>query len=114
MRRPSGDGGERLMGDVSVPRGASEKLGRVEGRLDVANGATVRAADGNLIVVTGEARFSGNARVDCDLECERLTVERSGKLVVSGSLTVHTELDVSNAIEVGGTMKAEDVDVGGR
>ena len=102
------------MANVSVARGASEKLGRVEGRLDVANGATVRAADGNLIVVTGEARFSGNARVDCDLECERLTVERSGKLVVSGSLTVHTKLDVSNAIDVGGIMKAEDVDVGGR
>jgi cytoskeletal protein CcmA (bactofilin family) len=102
------------MADVSVPRGASERLGRVEGRLDVANGATVRAADGNLVVVTGEARFGGNATVDCDLECERLTVERSGKLVVSGNLTVHTKLDVSNAIEVGGMMKAEDVDVGGR
>ena len=102
------------MADVSVPRGASERLGRVEGRLDVANGATVRVADGNLVVVTGEARFGGNATVDCDLECERLTVERSGKLVVSGSLTVHTELDVSNAIDVGGILKAEDVDVGGR
>jgi cytoskeletal protein CcmA (bactofilin family) len=102
------------MGDVSIPRGATERLGRVEGRLDVGNGATIRAADGNLVVVTGEARFGGNAKVDCDLECERLTVERSGKLVVSGDLTVHTELDVSNAIEVGGMMKAEDVDVGGR
>jgi cytoskeletal protein CcmA (bactofilin family) len=102
------------MGDVSVSRGASEKLGRVEGRLDVANGATVRAAEGNLVVVTGEARFAGNATVDCDLECERLTVEHWGKLVVSGDLTVHTRLDVSNAIEVTGTMKAEEVDVGGR
>ena len=102
------------MGDVSVPRGASERLGRVEGRLDVANGATLRAADGNLVVVTGEARFAGNATVDCDLECERLTVEHWGKLVVSGDLTVHTRLDVSNAIEVRGTMKAEEVDVGGR
>ncbi|MDA4135474.1 MAG: hypothetical protein OK449_00570 [Thaumarchaeota archaeon] len=102
------------MGDVSVPRGASARLGRVEGGLDVAQGATIRAAEGNLVVVTGEARFGGSATVDCDLECESLTVERSGKLVVSGNLTVHAKLDVSNAIEVKGTMKAEDVDVGGR
>jgi cytoskeletal protein CcmA (bactofilin family) len=102
------------MADVKVSHGASMKLGRVEGHLDVGNKATLRAADGNLIVVTGRARFGGDATVECGLECESLTVERSGTLAVSGNLTVHGGLDVSNSIEVQGKMKAEDVDVGGR
>jgi cytoskeletal protein CcmA (bactofilin family) len=100
--------------DVQVRHGSTERLGRVEGRLDVGHGATIRAAEGNLVVVTGEARFGGNATVDCDLECESLTVQRGGKLWVSGDLTVHARLDVSNAIEVKGTVRAEEVDVGGR
>jgi cytoskeletal protein CcmA (bactofilin family) len=102
------------MPDVHVPRGSTERLGRVEGRLEVASGATIRSAEGNLVVVTGEALFRGSASVDCDLECGSLTVEHGGKLAVSGNLTVNTRLDVSNAIEVGGSMKAEYVDVGGR
>jgi len=100
--------------DVKVPHGASVRLGRIEGRLEVAQGATIMASEGNLVVVTGQARFAGNAVVDCDLECESLTVERSGRLTVSGDLTVHARVDVSNSIEVKGTMKAEDIDVGGR
>jgi len=105
--------------DVNVPKGASVTLGRVEGQLDVANGAKIRAADRNLVVVTGEARFGGNAKVECDLECESLRVEHSGKmgyadLLVLGNLTVHGRLDVSNSIEVEGAMNAEEVDVGGR
>ena len=102
------------MADVNVPHGASMKVGRVEGDIHVASRATMHAAAGNLILVTGQARFAGDARVECDLECESLTVERSGELVVAGNLTVHRKLDVSNSIGVAGTMKAADIDVGGR
>jgi cytoskeletal protein CcmA (bactofilin family) len=102
------------MADVTVTHGSSAKLGRVEGNLDVGSKAVLLPTDKNLVVVTGRAHFKGDARVECDLECESLTVERSGKLVVSGNLTVHGGLDVSNAIEVAGAMEARDIDVGGR
>jgi cytoskeletal protein CcmA (bactofilin family) len=102
------------MADVNVPQASSVRLGRVDGRLNVGNKASLQPADGNLIVVTGEARFAGNARVECDLECESLTVERSGRLVVAGNLTVQSRLDVSNSIQVEGMLKAEEIDVGGR
>ncbi len=100
--------------DVSVARGVTVRLGRVDGRLDVAHGGSIRAAEGNLVVVSGDARFRGSANVDCDFECDRLTVERAGKLVVSGDLTVHDKLDVSNAVSVGGVMRADVIDVGGK
>jgi len=100
--------------DVSVAHGETVSLGRVEGRLDVAHGGSIRAAEGNLVVVSGEARFRGSANIDCDFECAGLTVERAGKLAVSGDLTVHGKVDVSNAVSVRGLMKAETIDVGGR
>jgi cytoskeletal protein CcmA (bactofilin family) len=102
------------MTTVNVPHNASIALGRVEGTLDVGNKARLRASNGKIIVVAGPVRFQGNATVECDLECASLVVERSGKLVVSGNLTVHAGVDVSNSIEVEGEMKAEAIDVGGR
>jgi cytoskeletal protein CcmA (bactofilin family) len=103
-----------VMAKMSVERGATAVLERVEGDLEVGNGARIRAAQGNLVAVTGEARFKGNATIECDFECERLTVERWGKLSVHGNLSVHGRLDVSNEVVVKGVMKAEDIDVGGR
>jgi len=102
------------MTDVNVPHNASIALGRVEGKLDVGTKAKLQASDGKRIVVVGQARFQGNATVECDLECESLVVERSGKLVVLGNLTAHAGVDVCNSIEVRGEMKAEGIDVGGR
>lgn len=102
------------MGDVRVPNGASVKLGKVEGDLFVGSNARVQAEDGRLVTVTGSAEFSGNATLECELECESLRLERSGRLRTMGDLTVHRGLDVSNSIEVQGSVKAESVDVGGR
>lgn len=99
--------------DEHVPNGATATLSRVDGGLKVGNGAKIRAATGNLVVVAGEAEFGGNASVECDLESGTLVVRRAGKLKVAGDLTVHGILDVSNSIEVTGTIRAENVDVGG-
>jgi cytoskeletal protein CcmA (bactofilin family) len=101
------------MVDVHVPNGASVRLGRVEGQLTVGNNARIQAEDGRLLIVTGGAEFKGNAKLDCNLECESLRLERFGRLKTTGDLMVHKALDVSNSIEVGGTVKAESVDVGG-
>lgn len=107
------------MPEAKVAKGATVTLGRVDGRLLVGTGATLRAEDGKKIVVAGEARFAGKARVACALECDGLTVQHWGRigtsdLLVTGDLEVHHRLDVSNSIEVRGAVAAEDVDVGGR
>jgi cytoskeletal protein CcmA (bactofilin family) len=100
--------------DVHIPHGGTMKLGRVEGGLRAGNNARIRASDGNLVVVTGDAQFDGNAVIECDFECENLNVERAGMLLVTGNLTVHHVLDVSNSIRVDGLLTAEGIDVGGR
>lgn len=102
------------MTDVCVPRGASVKLRHVDGDLEIGSNARLEATDGTLIIVTGGARFGGDATVQADLECENLVVNRSGELKVAGNLTVHGALDVPNSIVVEGTTKADDADVGGR
>jgi cytoskeletal protein CcmA (bactofilin family) len=100
--------------DVHVPSGATMKVGRVEGELKVGNNARIQSADGEVVIVTEGAEFYGNATVDCDLKCQNLKVNRSGRLRVTGNLTVGGPIDVSNSIVVEKTMKADSVDVGGR
>lgn len=102
------------MSDVHVPSGSTVKLGRVEGELKVGSNARIQAADGAAVNVTGGAEFYGSATVECDIQCENLKVNRSGKLRVTGNLTVAGPVDVSNSITVEKTMKADSVDVGGR
>ncbi len=101
------------MADLRVSGGTTVKLGRVEGELKVGNDARIQSADGTAVVVTGGAEFHGNAEIECDFECQNLTVHRSGKLRVNGNLTVNGPVDVSNSIVVEKLLKAETVDVGG-
>lgn len=107
------------MTDLQVPRGASVSIGRVEGRLKVGRGATIRAQNGKEVVVLEGASFEGDAMVDCDFECQSLEAGRHGGLGlaglrITGRLTVHGSLDVANSIEVRGDLTADIVDVGGR
>src|SRR5579859_7159884 len=101
------------MPDVRVDRGSTAKLDRVDGKLEVASNARITAAKGGLVTVTGGAHFEGNAEIDCDFECDSLKVDR-GRLTVSGSLTVHKGLDVAHTVQAGGTIRAGDIDVGGK
>lgn len=101
------------MTKVNVPQGTNVNLELVEGDLSVGNNATITSERGK-VVVTGETTFHGSASVDCGLESENLRVERSGRLRVNGDLSVKMSLDVSNSVEVSGTLKAESIDVGGR
>ncbi|HVB95408.1 MAG TPA: hypothetical protein VND41_02250 [Nitrososphaerales archaeon] len=101
------------MPDVRVDRGSTARLDSVDGELEVASNARITAARGGQVTVTGGAHFEGNAEVDCDFECDSLRVDR-GKLTVSGNLTVHQGLDVAHTVEASGTIRAHDIDVGGK
>ncbi len=103
------------MSDYHVPRGATVKLDRIEGELEVGHKARIEASNGrNLVSVSGRAYFQGAAEVACDFECDSLRVSSGGVLRVEGNLTVHKLLDVNHSIEVSGTIRAEEIDVGGR
>lgn len=101
------------MSDVHVRRGETVTLERVDGCLYVGPNGAVQAINGKTITVTNMAIFEGNATIIGDLECEALQCH-SGKLEVSGSLIVHTTLDVGRSIEAKGIVKAQDIDIGGR
>jgi cytoskeletal protein CcmA (bactofilin family) len=101
------------MSDYHVPRGATVKLGRVEGELKVGHRARIEANGGNLVSVSEGAYFEGAAEVVGDFECDSLRVSSGGILRVQGNLTVHKLLDVNHSIEVSGTIRAGEIDVGG-
>jgi len=100
------------MPDVYVEKGSTTRLDNVDGELRVGRGAKI-AAKGKAVTVAKGAYFEGDAEIDCDFECDSLTVEK-GKLIVSGNLTVHKGLDVAHTVDVGGTISAHDIDVGGK
>lgn len=101
------------MPDVRVERGATARLERVEGELRASSNARITAARGGQVTVTGGAYFEGNAQIECDFECDSLRVDR-GRLTVAGNLTVRKGLDVAHTVEASGTIRARDIDVGGK
>ena len=101
------------MPDMRVEKGSTVSLEKVEGELRVASGARITAAKSGLVTVTGGAYFEGNADVDCDFECDSLTVDR-GRLNVTGNLTVHKGLDVAHTVNATGMISAHDIDIGGK
>jgi len=104
---------EVKMSDYHVPRGATVKLGHVEGELKVGHRARIEASGGSLVSVSEGAYFEGAAEVVGDFECDSLRVSSGGILRVQGNLTVHKLLDVNHSIEVTGTIRAGEIDVGG-
>jgi cytoskeletal protein CcmA (bactofilin family) len=99
--------------DVKVERGATAKLGRVEGDLRVERAARITAAEGDSVTVTGGAYFEGDASVDSSFQCDSLFVERAS-LRVNGDLTVLRGADVAHTVRVSGSIRAGDIGVGGR
>ena len=100
------------MSDVHVNRGETATLDRVDGYLIVANHGSIQAANGKPIIVTKGVAFKGSGAIIGDLECSTLLCH--GTLEVNGNLTVHTKLDIGHSIEAKGTIKAQDVDIGGK
>ncbi|MDA4115329.1 MAG: hypothetical protein OK442_02085 [Thaumarchaeota archaeon] len=101
------------MSDLRVEKGATARLDHVEGDLMVSSNGRITAAKGGLVTVSGSAHFESNAEVDCDFQCDSLTVER-GTLRSTGNLVVNREADVAHTLRVEGKFSAQRIEVGGR
>jgi len=125
------------MSDIHIRRGETATLDRVEGELQIGNNAKIEASNGKNVVVTKGVYLEGKAYVNCDLECDSLesktllskkitfkvlsnkqrlevTGRSVGRLEMNGNLYVHKQLNVSHTVQVKGSIKAEDIDVGGK
>lgn len=107
------------MSNISVKRGSTVRLGRVEGELKVGDNAKIETSSSieeKLVVVSQAAYFEGSAEVNCSFECETLKVGYRGRqpLRIGGNLIVHKRLEIGESIEVLGTIEAEEIDVMGK
>src|SRR5712691_10037136 len=117
------------MGDVSVARGATSKLGKVDGDLRVGQEARIEPKD-KVIQVTGRVSCDGDAEFHGDLSCSEFSA-RHGKIRIEvdlhakGEVKVEDEqlaidrslkattVSVDKALRIGGNARADDFDVGG-
>ena len=117
------------MGDVSVDRGATAKLGHVEGDLRVGQEARIEPED-KVIQVTGRISCDGDAEFHGSLSCSEFSARHGkiriegdlnakgevkvddGQLAIDGSLEA-TTVTVDKALKIGGNARADDFDVGG-
>jgi len=117
------------MGDVSVARGATSKLGQVDGDLKVGQEARIESED-KVIQVTGRVSCDGDAeflgslscsefsarhgkvRIEGDLNAKGEVKVDDGQLAIDGSLEA-TRVAVDKALRIGGNARADDFDVGG-
>src|SRR5256885_4694036 len=117
------------MGDVSVPKGATAKLGQVEGDLRVGQAARIEPEDkvvhvAGRVICEGDAEFQGSLscsefsarhgkiRVQGDLNTKGEVKVEDGQLAIDGSLEA-TAVTVDKALRIGGNARADDFDVGG-
>jgi len=82
------------MGDVSVARGATSKLGQIEGDLRVGHAATIESED-KLIQVTGRVSCDGDAEFHGNLSCSEFSARR-GKIRIEGDLHAKGEVRVED------------------
>ncbi|MDG6907316.1 MAG: hypothetical protein JRN20_16205 [Nitrososphaerota archaeon] len=101
------------MDETRVRRGEVAKLSGVEGDLRVESHARIVASEGNKVVVSGRAYFEGAAEIDSDFECSFLT-SKNGMLRANGSIVVHEEIDVEEALYAKGSLLAREIDIGGK
>src|SRR6266480_2884383 len=117
------------MGDVSVDRGATAKIGQVEGDLRVGQAARIEPED-KVVHVTGRVSCDGDAEFHGSLSCSEFFA-RHGKIRIEGDLVAKSEVRVDDgqlaidgsleaatvtvdkALRIGGNARADDFDVGG-
>jgi cytoskeletal protein CcmA (bactofilin family) len=117
------------MGDVSVSKDATAKLGHVEGDLRVAQAARIEPEDkviqvAGRVICEGDAEFHGSLscsefsarhgkiRVQGDLNAKGEVKVEDGQLTIDGSLEAAT-VSVDKTLWIGGNARADEFDVGG-
>ena len=117
------------MGDVSVSRGTTAKLGQVEGDLKIGHAGRIEPEYKTIqvtgrVVCDGDAEFLGGLscsefsarygkiRIEGDLNAKGEVRVEEGQLAIDGSLEA-TTVSVDKALRIGGNARADDFDVGG-
>ncbi len=99
------------MGDVTVPRGATNRLGRVDGDLELQGGSRVEPEGSSPIEIAGEVRCRGDAEFRGSLTCAEFSADE-GKVLIQGDLKVLGNIDVKHCeFRVDGNLEARSVDV---
>src|SRR5437660_11936379 len=98
------------MGDVSVDRGATAKIGQVEGDLRVGQAARIEPED-KVIHVTGRASCDGDAEFHGSLSCSEFSA-RHGKIRIEGDLVAKSEVRVDDGqLAIDGSLEAPTVTI---
>src|SRR5260370_16639686 len=93
------------MGDVSAARGATSKLGQVDGDLRVGQEARIEPED-KIIQVTGRVSCDGDAEFDGSLWCSEFSA-RHGKIRIDGDLHAKGEVKVEDGqLAIDGPLEA--------
>jgi cytoskeletal protein CcmA (bactofilin family) len=99
------------MTDVEVPKGGRVVLGAVDGNLTAGRSVRIEAASGTGIVVSGDARFDGDATIVGDFRCRRFRA-KSGRLQAEGAFRASEEFTAEDAVvEIRGPLESPRVEV---
>src|SRR5213594_1131364 len=102
------------MTDTTVSRGATVKIGKVDGSLFLGQDARVQAESTSPIQVSGDVVCEGDAHFEGSLNCGRFQT-RDGNVGVTGDLTCETEVRAKRGeLEVNGNLVARSVEVDDR
>src|SRR6266571_3148580 len=102
------------MTDTTVPRGATVKIGKVDGNLFLSEGARVQAEGTAPTQVSGDVVCEGDAYFEGSLNCGRFQA-RDGNVEVTGDLKCETEVRAKRGkLEVNGDLVARSVEVDDR
>ncbi|HEY4657267.1 MAG TPA: polymer-forming cytoskeletal protein, partial [Candidatus Bathyarchaeia archaeon] len=102
------------MGDTTVPRGATMKIGRVDGNLELHEGVQVEPEASSPIEVSGEVRCHGSAEFHGSLACGEFYADE-GKFHVRGDLKAQRDIEVRHGdLMVDGSLEARSVEVDDR
>jgi len=99
---------------VSVPRGSVVTLGKVEGDLHVADGATIKAEDSKQVIVSGIVRCEGDCTFECGLSADSIR-GRGGEVNVKGDLSIERSVRIERgSLIVEGNLSANKTEVDGK
>lgn len=99
------------MTDVEVPKGTRAVLGRVEGNLTAGKGATIVAAPGTRVIVTGDANFDGDATLEGEFDCRRFRA-KGGRIRADSTVRASEEFTAEKCtVEIQGPLECPRVEV---
>ncbi|MCI4325422.1 MAG: hypothetical protein L3K00_06045 [Thermoplasmata archaeon] len=99
------------MTDVEVPKGGRVVLGAVDGNLTAGKSVRIEGAPGTGVVVSGDAKFEGDATLIGDFRCRRFKA-KGGRIQADGAVRASEEFTADDSVvEVRGPLESPRVEV---